>query len=230
MGEKEKFWLDRLEFLKQSTINNNCCEIDFNNPKHLYDCLMKNVFSGEFDSIFPTESLKDLSYQQKEEIFKMVRESLSMILFMGEIDLWADSVEGVFIDDYEFLCIRILDNFEFLLDLVKNGGKDVINLLSSFQKADSSFENIVVERLRDTFDEDELLKSILLEMSKQDGEYSKFSDKQKAMLCKFPKNILYKENGNHLELVSSSELLSLSSLYPKIEDFLLHVMRISLNY
>ena len=125
MEEKDIFWLSRLEFLKQVTIDNYCKEIDFDDNKCLYDYLMKCVFSGEFDSIIPIKSFKNVDKEKQEKVFSMVRDHLSLLLYSGDISSWNFSIGGTYSEDYDYICMKILDNYDFLLGLVAKGGEDV---------------------------------------------------------------------------------------------------------
>lgn len=207
MEEKEKFWLSRLEFLKQATIDNYCEEIDFNDHKCLYDYLIKCVFSGEFDSIIPIKSFKNVDKEKQEKIFLMVREHLSLLLFSGNISSWDFSIGNTYSEDYDYICIKLLDNYDFLLGLVEKGGEDVLNLLSSFQDEYITEDNLVVGQLRTNFEDDNILENVLLEMAKKDGQFKDLNNHQKEVLCVYPQNVLYQRNGDEYKLISPTKLI-----------------------
>ena len=207
MEEKDIFWLSRLEFLKQVTIENYCEEIDFDDNKCLYDYLMKCVFSGEFDSIIPIKSFKNVDKEKQEKVFSMVRDHLSLLLYSGDISSWNFSIGGTYSEDYDYICMKILDNYDFLLGLVAKGGEDVLNLLSSFQDEYITEDNLVVGQLRTRFEDDGILQTVLLEMAKKNGQYKDLSSRQKEILCVYSQNVLYQRSGDEYKLISPEELI-----------------------
>jgi len=207
MKEKEKFWLTRIKLLEDATIINHCEEIDLNDKKNLYDYLINGVFSGEFDSIIPIESFENVDKEKQDKVFTMVREHSSLLLFSGNISSWDYSISGPYCEDYPYICMKLLDNYDFLLGLVEKGGEDVLNVLSSFQDGYIAEDNLVVEQLRNNFEDDNILEAVLLEMAKKDGQFKDLNNHQKELLCKYPNNVLYQRSGDEYKLISTEELI-----------------------
>lgn len=207
MEKVEKFEEDRLIFLEKATLDHNCEEIDLNHEKSLYDYLMKNVFSGEFDSILPIQSFQNVESDERKRIFSLVRENLSLILFSGDFSCWDYSVEGCSRRSYRDICKKLLDNYDFLLGLVRDGGEDVLKLLSAFQDKSISDNKLVVESLEGIFETKTILQDVLLEMAKTDGMYKGLSDQQKEFLCSYPRNVLYRCEDDHVYLIPVEELI-----------------------
>ncbi len=214
--------VQRLERLKQATILNYLDSINLNHPMELYDTMMKHLLKGDFDFDFLSDSLLGIDEEEKQEIFQLVRRYKNLCFYMGDASYWADSIEGVYLTDLDLVCMKLLDNFDFLLGLARDGGEDALKLLSSFLTGDMSVNGSVVDYLRNSFINDTVLKEVIIEMAKEDGMYKGLSDIQKEVLCTFPEGTLYHIKGDKVQMINSDELvkkIQTSYFGSEIEDF-----------
>ncbi|MBQ6135244.1 MAG: hypothetical protein IJI60_02895 [Bacilli bacterium] len=193
MTKQEEIRFNRLEKLKQATILHNLKDINLDNSSDLYEKIMRNFFSGILDEEFLSTSLENVPEEQKREIFTLARKYQDLCFYQGDFAYWKDSIGGIYLSDLDLVCMKVLDHFDFLLDLVKVGGESVLKQLESFQKGAMSQKGSVIDFLRSTFQNDEMLKNILIEMSKEHGPYYIFNNEQKEILCTYPEGILYKK-------------------------------------
>ena len=196
---KEK--LDRLELLKQATIVNDSELIDFNQEKDIYDALLNKLFDGELDYLYSAQTIKDLGDADKRKLFELARKYKNLLFYSGIFGFWADSVSGVLPDDYELICICLFDNYDFLLSLIRDGGEKVLEFLSKF--ISKIPDNSVIEYLRIHFNNDDLLKSKLLDMINDNSTYKGLTDEEKIVLFIYPNNVLVKDNNG----ITADELL-----------------------
>ncbi len=185
---------NRLEKLKQATIVNYLSDIDLDNDLDLYDTMIHLFIEGKLDDAFTSPIFQDMDVHDRAKLQSLVRKYASLCFFGGNPNYWTDSIEGVSLMDFDLICMKILDNYHFLLEVAKDGGEDTLRQLKKFQDTDLFSENVVIDYLRNTFDDDKLLKKVLIDMSKKDGNYRGLSDRQKAVLFLYPAGVLYKIN------------------------------------
>ena len=203
----EDIRIQRLEKLYNEVIINNSSEIDLNNTYDIYDTLLHKTFSGEFDDLFLSDNLDGLSDEEKRKLLELTRKYDSLCFYGGEFCNWVDSIEGVSLEDTELVASKLLDNYDYLIRLAKNGGTEVLKFLNKFQTSALAKKGAIIALLRNSFCDDDTLESILIEMSKEDGKYKDFSDTQKLILCDYPEGLLYRKNDeNKVELVPVDEL------------------------
>lgn len=207
----------RLEKLKQATIINYFSDISFSSEMALYDSMIHHLFYGDFDDIFESSSLIGVDFEERTEIFKLVRKYKNICFFQGNVDCWSDSVEGVSLNDLDFVCMKLLDNYDFLLKIAKDGGERVLNLLFHFQDNYELIDGSLIDHLRNTFVNDDVLKTILIEMSKAEGKYSDLSTDELVVLCMYPEGILYDSSHEKVRLIPPKVLIS------KINDYVFGV-------
>lgn len=203
MENKKDIRIERLEKLKQATIINFTENINYNNKLELYDTLIKNVLSGNFNDIFLSNNEND------KETFELAQKYSSLCFYEGDSSYWLDSVEGVYLSDVDLVTAKILDNYDFLLRLAKEGKEESLKELLGFQKTDIYSGRTIVDYLRNVFINDDVLVDIIKAMSDKNSSYKEFTTEQKALLCLNPEGVLYKTNeDNSVELIPSDRLLS----------------------
>lgn len=211
----EDIRIKRLEVLKDALIMNYLTEIDFNNKEEralAYDTLLyKTLVEGEFDDIFLSEHLEGLEKEERQRILDLSRKYNSLCFYHGDFDNWVDSIEGVNSSDYNMIAEVLLSNYDYLIRLAKNGGEEVLRFLNKFQSDEEFKKGAVIALLRPgskgdpSFDD--ILETILIELSKEDGKYNDFTETQKIIMCNNIENVLCKkdEKGQY-EIITVEEL------------------------
>ena len=179
---------------------------------------MKNVFEGDDNSIFLSQSLEGVDDEKRDEIFRIAREYQGLCFYKGKFIYWADSIDGVYLNDLDLVCGRILDNFDYMLGLIKMGGEEVLKMISPFQSSFMGKEGSVIEYLRNTFRDDEILNNILLEMSREDGVFKDLDTQQKRLLCTYPDGVLIKDKGSTIEMISFDKVKEILDSYKNEKD------------
>ena len=205
MENKKDIRIERLEKLKQATIINFTENINYNNKLELYDTLIENVFNGNFNDIF----LSNYVDSSDKEVFDLASKYKSLCFYEGDSSYWLDSVEGVYLSDLDLVTAKILDNYDFLLKLSKEGKEESLKELLKFQKTDIFSGRTIIDYLRNVFINDDVLVNTIKSMSGKNDDYKDFTLEQKALLCLNPEGVLYKTNeDNSVELIPSDKLLS----------------------
>lgn len=198
--------VERLEKLKQEVILKNLMDINLDKNKNLYEVMMKDLFQGNLDEYFLSNSLKDVEEDEKKEIFQLGREYQGLCFYKGEFFYWTDSIDGVYLNDLDLVCARVLDNYDYLLGLIKDGGEEVVKMILPFQTSFMGKEGSVIEYLRNTFMDDSVLKSILLEMVKKDGIFKDLDTQEKRLLCTYPEGVLFYQKNGKIEMRSFDKI------------------------
>ena len=207
----EDIRIKRLEVLKDELIKRNLSEMDLDNIYDSYDLMLYKVFADdEFDNVFLSKNLENVEEDERHRIMDLARKYNSLCFYHGNFDNWLDSVEGVTGEDYSLIAIKLLDSFDYLIRLAKNGGEDVLKFLNKFQSSEQFKNGAVMSILRpgnkDDSEFDDVLETILIEMAKTDGTYKDFSDTQKIIMCDNLDGIIYKEQDNRYGIVPVIEL------------------------
>lgn len=202
--------IERLKILEDAMIANYLTELDFNNEEQrvlAYDSLLyKTLVEGTFDDIFLSDSLEGLENTERQRIIDLSRKYNSLCFYNGDFDYWLNSCEGV--SNGGIMAAEILlDNYDYLIRLAKNGGERVLKFINKFQDSELFDDGAVIALLRSKFYNDDVLENVLIEMSKEDGDYKDFTDNQKIVLCNYPEGILYKVNeDNTLDMADIKKL------------------------
>ncbi len=196
----------RLEKLKEEMILRFSDSLNFDSEMELYEHLLVHLFTGDLDDVFLSESLLGIDGNEKSEIMNLARKYMSLCFYDGDISYWADSIDGVYLSDLDLVCMKLLDNFDFLLGLAKDGGEDVLQKLVSFQNTSLTGTSSVIDALRNIFVNDDVLKDTLFKLLKDNGPYQGLSSFEKKVLLEYPEGVFYQLNGENIQKISPEEL------------------------
>lgn len=213
MNDKIKQLGHRLEDLKQETLLRYLDYIDLNNEMDLYDVLLRAVVKGDLIDYYSSPVFKDLSEEEIKRIKTSFQANSSLCFYDGDINYWLDSLEGVTLQDLDLSVIRLMDHFDFLMELIRDH-EESIPLLKSFQKSNIFDSNSVIDTLRNTFSDDETLKKCIYEVSSENSLYKGLNDEEKAILFTYPNHILYEKVDNEVYVTDPF------SLKKKITEYL----------
>ena len=184
-------WYDRLNLLKQETILRYLEYINLDNDMDIYDYMIKGIVKGDLIDVYSSDVLDDLNDEEVLNIKKDFQENANLCFYDGNIDYWLDSIEGVSLQDLDLSVVKVFDNFDYLMKLIKDDKDSIIPLLKSFKKSDIFQGNSVIDTLRNTFYDDEALEICLKEVSKEESFYKDLKDEEKAVLFTYPNHVLY---------------------------------------
>lgn len=241
--------LKRLEKLEQDTIIQYFESIPFSNHKQdnlvcLHDFMIVHLLRGNLNDSFLSDNFVDLEEDEKRNLLELVQNYSYLIFYQGNSSCWMDSLEGVTLEDMDLVCLRIIDNYDFLLKIARKGGESVLKQLSQFQKSVMSKDGSVLEYLRNTFCDDKSLIKFLIGISKTDGLYAGLSDDEKIEMCIYLRkelNELLKNNEKYSYMDIENELLKIFSMNEnhfcdtenelfKSQDFVSMFLDINYNY
>ncbi len=197
----------RFEDLKNATLLKYLDNIDLDEESmDLCDKIIYYFCNGELDNEFYSSSLFGMSDEERKNILKLVHEYIDLCFYDGNSEYWIDSVEGIPLKDAQFICLKILDNINFLVRIALSGGRNSLEFLRIFSDKEYYSDSSVIEYLRNSFRYDDVLENIILEMSKENSSYSVFDEEQKAVLCSSPQGVLFFEEDEEVKYSNPSLL------------------------
>ncbi len=182
------------------TLNEDCDEFNL----ELCDSVISHL--DDFYDSFLSDSLKGMDFVEKEKLFHLVHYYKSLLFYQGDITYWPDSSEGV-PGNTDYVCMRILDNFDFLLSIAKKGGEDVLKEIFKLQSTNYLNRKILIDYLRKIFNDDDLLQLFLLELTDNNGKYNPLSIPFKAILCLYPEEVIFSKKDGQCILLEPDNLI-----------------------
>lgn len=203
---KCKDYNDKLDKLIQSVILNNSQDIDLNNDKELYERLVYLLIDGSLNEELDSDYLKDKNSEEKKRIYSVIKEYAPLCLKNKNFFEWTRSCQGVIPSDYRYICIRILDNYDFLINILVTCGENALRLIDNFGIYDVYKSAALIEILRNRFDFDDILISILKDMCSDNSKFNTFTIEQKAILCFYASDMLYRCRDNVVTFKSPNSI------------------------
>lgn len=196
----------RLEHFKQETILHYLEYIDLDYNMDLYDIMLRAVVYGDFIDSFFEDYFKELDDKEKNKLIKLFQENVSLCFARGDINYWSDSIEGITLQDMDLIVLKLFNHFDYLMDLIKDGGDNTIDLLKKIQKSSLFNNSSVIDILRNNFLDGDALKKCLLELSLENSSYNNLSEEQIGVLFTYPNNILYRREDDNIIITDSLDL------------------------
>lgn len=196
----------KIDNLIQSVIVNYSQDIDFNNEIELYDRLINLLTNGILNKEFDSDYLSKLDIDEEKKIFNIVRDYVPICFKDKYLYNWRKSCQDVISTDYRYICIRLIDNYDFLINLAVDGGENALRLLDNFSIYDVYRNYSVVEVLRNNYNSDDILKKIIIDMSSDNSKFNIFSLEQKALLCYYGPELLYSKRGDMVTFKAPSSI------------------------
>ncbi len=194
LEEKKNNAVNRLLRLQEGVIEefNDSIKYDSDDDKNivLIDAIFDHLTTGELNKYYETNILKGLNEEEKDNLLNTVNKYKDVLFYDGDPSCWAESSER-FIEDFTMIATEVLDNYDFLISLAKVGGEKSLEFLRELKDQPGYSEYSVIERLRATFGNDELLEKVLLEMTKDNNLYNIYTIPEKAELLDLPLGVLY---------------------------------------
>lgn len=202
--EKDYSWCSStMEKLKQKVIVDHLSEIDLDNEIDLYDRIMTEFADGSLDEVFESPVCIGLEKEKKQKLLAEGRKYLGLCFSRGDISRWVESIEGITLGDYELICMKIFENYNFVLKQLKNDRANALDRLAKFKNYGFGAESSIIECLRYSFYDEDALDAVLSEMSDKDGKYARFSDEHMSILCSYPEGLLYSFDENKKPVMHS---------------------------
>ena len=201
----------RIEDLKQSTILRYSENINYNNEVELYHALISHLVKGDFDDVFYSSYLENVDKDERKDVMNLVKEYSNLCFHDGNYEYWTDSIMTLPLLDLDYICTKILDNYNFLVLIALRGGRDALELIKSFSSNPDYNSSSVIDYLRSSFIDDSILEKILVDMSSKDSLFNIFNNYEKSMLCSVPTGVLYFFDNDSIDF--SSPILLAKEIY-----------------
>lgn len=191
-----------LKKLEQETITRYIEDIDFDQELSLYDVMLSHFAKGDFDNVISLHATDGMDDNEREKLFQLVREFQELCFYKGDVQYWLDSVEDFPVSDYPLVAYSILDNYIYLLELAKSGGRKVLEQLVSLRDNEDLKDVALIDYLRTTFVDNRVLTAILLDMAEENSFYNIFTNEQKGILLTYPEGTLYSYSDEVIKITS----------------------------
>ncbi len=218
--DKMKEWYKRLDSMKQETLLRYLRYINLDNEMDLYDVMLRAIVQGDLIDKYPSYVYHELSEEEIKKLNQSFQENASLCFYDGDINYWLDSIEGVSLQDFDLIIIKLFDHFDFLLQVIKDGGDNSIKLLKEFQNSNIFQSNSVIDVLRNTFDDDEALEKCIIEVSKDHSLYKGLSGEEKSILFMYPNHVLYEREKDNIYVTDPFYLKKMIASYFGDNDLL----------
>lgn len=206
VANKKNNAVNRLLKLQEAVIRKFNDSIKYNEDEDrdiiITDAIFDHLTTGELNEDYDTDALSGLNDEEKNSLLNLVNTYRDVLFYDGDPSCWAESSER-FIEDFIMIATEVLDNYDFLIRIAKVGGINSLNFLRELKGESGYSEYSVVERLRNTFGNDELLGKVLLEMTKENNLYNIFTTSEKAELLDYPLGSLYFTKDENTAIISN---------------------------
>ena len=206
---EDKFSKERAGKLLDATLLRYCETMNLIDDTSVCDSMFEHLLVGDLDREFICPKLEEATPEKKEKAFDIARKYAYLCFYEGNVDFWGDSVEGYNPSIPSELIARvILSNYNFLIELAYEKGEEAVSELVNFAQSYMASESSVVDYLRNTFDNDDILKEMLSITSKEEGMYKDLSSRMKVILYTYPSGVLYLDNDGIVMPTSKEHLFS----------------------
>lgn len=187
-----KFATGRLEALKQGAIIDDCENINFDSNYGLYNSMINLFTNGYFDPIFNSPAFNGLSTEERRELLKKGREHIDLCFDKGGIANWAEYASVRYCDDFDLCFMNVFKNFDTLLNILRYGKEDSVELLETLKSSQGDFDGSIFDELKLYFNNDDvILTQAMVAMGQKSNKFNQYSDGQKRLLCQYANGILY---------------------------------------
>ena len=192
---EDKFSKERAGKLLDATLLRYCETMNLIDDTSVCDSMFEHLLAGDLDREIICPKLDEVTPKDKQEAFDIARRYGYLCFYDGNVDFWGDSVEGYNPSVPSELIARvILSNYNFLIELAYEKGEEAVSELVNFAPSYMSSGSSVVDYLRNTFGNDDILKEVLSITSKEEGMYRDTTPRIKTTLYTYPSGVLYLDN------------------------------------
>ena len=192
--------------LKDTTILRYTKDIDFDNDS-FYLMLLEHLLNGDLDDVYTNSILDNLSLEDKNNVLYDARSFSHLIFVNGDYRKYDESVECPSAEDKDYLLIKILDNYDFLIRLIVYN-KEIVLELEKYKHDLGYAYYSVIEKIRNNFNNDEVLIEAMSRLIKEDREHLLFNSENRAYLYSYPLGVMFIKQNNKYRVFSPLEIAS----------------------
>lgn len=192
--------------LKDTTILRYTKDIEFDNNS-LYLILLEHLLNGDLDDVYSNNILDNLSLEDKNNVLYDARKFSHLIFVNGDFRRFDESIDCPSTEDKDYVLIKILDNYDFLIRLIVYNKEIVIELEKNKMELGYSFYS-VIERIRNNFNNDEVLIGAMSKIIKEDKEHMLFSNENRVLLYTYPLGVMFIKENDKFRILSPIEIAS----------------------
>ena len=208
---------ERLGVLLDATILRYCETINLIDYTSALDAMFKHLIEGDLNREFQSPKLDKVSSEERKKAFALAQKYSYLCFYDGKVDYWEDSIDGYHPGMFsELIAVQVLDNYNFLIELAQEKGEKAIEELINLGQSEQVTSSIV-DYARNSFDNDQVLKAVLANTSREDSLYNDLKPNEKAILYKYAKGVLYEDYKS--EDVEDFDMIPEALLINKISEY-----------
>ena len=201
--------------LKDITILRYTRDIDYNNDSFNL-ILLEHLLNGDLDDVYTNSILDSLSLEDKNNVLFDARRFSHLIFVNGDYRRYDESIECPSTEDKDYLLIKILDNYDFLIRLIVFNKEIVLEIEKDKVNLGYAYYS-VIEKLRNNFNNDDILIESISKLIKEDKEHILFNDKNRVLLYTYPLGVMFIKNNDKYRVFSPLEIASIIYNYSSKE-------------
>ena len=200
--------------LKDTVLLRFLDEIDLEDEDSLNLVLLKHLLNGELDDVYSNKYICNLGESEKKELLNKSRNYIYLLFNSGDYKKYDESIDCP-IDDKDFMLYRLLDNYDFLIRLVVNN-REILEELNKYKDSFDFNSFSVIETVRNSFNNDEILISSISKFIEEEKIYKLFDNDQRNVLYEYPNGVMYGLIDGNYKPYSSLEIAT--NIYNYVSD------------
>lgn len=203
--------ISRLNNLKNEVVMQYSDEIDYDGDRDfiITDAIFSHLVKGDLNDFYESPLLEGMDEEERNRTLTAVNKYSYVLFYDQNQDSWYDSIDMALVD-YDTIALKLLNYYDFLIRIYKNGGEKVLKELAKYVDYDSFMDTSVVDYLIGSFISDEVLEKVIIDMSLEDGPYKDFDTDKRACLLMYPEGTLYRRDENdNISFINPIELINM---------------------
>lgn len=193
--------------LKDTTILRYTKDIDFNDDS-FYLILLEHLLNGDLDDVYTNSILDNLSLEDKNNVLFDARKFSHLIFVNGDYKKYDESIECPNTEEKDYLLIKILDNYDFLIRLIVFNKEIVLEIEKNKNDLGYGYYS-VIEKLRNNFNNDEVLIEAMSRLIKEDKDHILFNSENRVLLYSYPLGVMFIKQNDKYRVFSPIEIASI---------------------
>lgn len=203
--------ISRLNNLRNEVVMQYSDVIDYDGDRDfiITDAIFDHLVKGDLNDFYESPLLEGMEEDERNRVLSSINKYSYVLFHDQNQENWYDSIDMPLVD-YDTIALRLLNYYDFLIRVYKNGGERALKELAKYVDYDAFGDTSVVDFLTGTFINDEVLEKVIIDMSLEDGPYKDFDTDKRACLLMYPEGTLYRRDENdNVSFINPIELINM---------------------
>lgn len=192
--------------LKDTIILRYTKDINFDDDS-FYTIFLDHLLNGDLDDVYSNSILDNLSLEDKNNVLFDARNFSHLIFVNGDFRRYEESIDCPSTLDKDYILIKLLDNYDFLIRLIVFNKEIVLELERYKSKLGYSYYSII-DKIRNNFNNDEILVEAMSKLINEDKERLLFNDENRVLLYTYPMGVMFIKDNDKYRVFSPVEIAS----------------------